>query len=46
MWTGYKGYDPEVGASGGASGSAALNAADNYGFPNTRSVTFQFSSSF
>ena len=29
----YKGYDPEVGATGGTSGSAALNAADNYGFP-------------
>ena len=46
MWTSYKGYDPEVGASGGASGSAALNAVDSYGFPNTRSVTFQLSSSF
>jgi TonB-linked SusC/RagA family outer membrane protein len=45
-WSGYKGYDPEVGATGGASGSAALNAADNYGFPNTRSITFQLSSSF
>ena len=46
MWTGYKGFDPEVGASLGASGSAALNAVDSYGFPNLRSVTFQLSSSF
>ena len=45
-WTGYKAFDPEVGATGGASGSAALNAVDNYGFPNLRSVTFQLSSSF
>jgi len=45
-WTGYKGYDPETGGTGGASGSAALNAIDNYGFPNVRSVTFQLSSSF
>ena len=44
---GYKGYDPEVGGTAsGASGSAALNAIDDYGFPNTRSVTFQLSSSF
>jgi len=46
MWTTYKGYDPETGATGGTTGSAALNAVDNYGFPNTRSVTFQLSSSF
>ena len=46
MWTTYKGYDPETGSGGGTTGSAALNAVDNYGFPNTRSVTFQLSSSF
>ena len=45
-WTGYKGYDPETGGSSGASGSSALNAIDDYGFPNTRSITFQLSSSF
>ena len=46
-WTTYKGYDPEVGGSAnGTSGSAALNAIDDYGFPNTRSITFQLSSSF
>jgi len=45
-WTNYKGYDPETGTAGGVSGSAALNAADNYGFPNVRSFTFQLSSSF
>jgi TonB-linked SusC/RagA family outer membrane protein len=46
IWSGYKGYDPETGGSTGASGSAALNAIDDFGFPNTRSVTFQLSSSF
>jgi TonB-linked SusC/RagA family outer membrane protein len=46
-WTKYKGYDPETGGtSNGASGSAALNAIDDYGFPNVRSITFQLSSSF
>ena len=46
-WTGYRGYDPEDGGSAtGVSGSAALNAIDDYGFPNVRSVTFQLSSSF
>jgi TonB-linked SusC/RagA family outer membrane protein len=46
-WTGYKGYDPETGGTAtGASGSAALNAIDDYGFPNVRSITFQLSSSF
>jgi TonB-linked SusC/RagA family outer membrane protein len=45
-WTRYMGYDPETGGGGGNSGSAALNAIDNYGFPNTRSITFQLSSSF
>ncbi len=45
-WTTYKGYDPESGATGGASGSAALNSVDNFGFPNLRSVTFQLSSTF
>lgn len=45
--TKYKGYDPETGGTaGGASGSAALNAIDDYGFPNVRSITFQLSSSF
>jgi len=44
--TKYKGYDPETGTSGGTTGSAALNAADNFGFPNVRSITFQLSSSF
>jgi hypothetical protein len=46
MWTSYKNFDPEVGSTGGASGSAALNAVDGYGFPNLRSLTFQISSSF
>jgi hypothetical protein len=45
-WTGYKGYDPETGSSSGPQGSAALNASDNYDFPNTRTITFQLSSSF
>jgi TonB-linked SusC/RagA family outer membrane protein len=46
-WTTYKGYDPETGGSAtGSSGSSALNAIDDYQFPNVRSVTFQLSSSF
>jgi TonB-linked SusC/RagA family outer membrane protein len=46
-WTKYKGYDPEVGGtSTGQSGSSALNAIDDFDFPNIRSITFQLSTSF
>ncbi len=45
-WTPYIGFDPEVGVSGGASGSAALASDDSFGLPNLRTFTLQFSSSF
>jgi TonB-linked SusC/RagA family outer membrane protein len=44
--TGYRGFDPEVGYAGGASGSAAINAVDAFTFPNTRSFTVGVSTSF
>ncbi len=52
LWTitGYRGFDPEVGLSGGTqlngSGSAAINAVDAFTFPNLRTVTVGLSSSF
>jgi TonB-linked SusC/RagA family outer membrane protein len=45
-WTNYKGFDPEVGYSGGTLGSAAINAVDAFQFPNIRSFTFALQSSF
>jgi TonB-linked SusC/RagA family outer membrane protein len=45
-WSDYKGFDPEVGYSGGGSGSAAINAVDAFTFPNARSFTFALQSSF
>ncbi len=42
----YRGFDPEVGLSGGGLGSGVLNAIDAYGFPNLRTVSFQISTSF
>jgi hypothetical protein len=46
-WTPYSGYDPEVGINTSQqSGSAALAADDEYGFPNLRTLTLQLSSSF
>ena len=50
LWTitGYRGFDPEVGLSGGQalnnSGSAAINAVDAFTFPNLRTFTFGLSS--
>lgn len=38
-WTDYSGYDPEVGYSGGNTGSAVLNRFDRYGYPNFRTLT-------
>jgi TonB-linked SusC/RagA family outer membrane protein len=38
-FTGYNGYDPEVGSNGGETGSAALARVDGYQYPNFRSVT-------
>lgn len=42
----YRGFDPEVGDSGGALSSGVLNAIDAFGFPNLRQFTFSISSSF
>ena len=44
--TGYRGFDPEVGITGGQSNSAVINAVDAFTFPNLRSVTFGVSSTF
>ena len=48
--TGYRGFDPEVGVSGGNalnnSGSAAINAVDAFTFPNTRTFTIGLSTNF
>jgi len=38
-WTDFRGYDPEVGFSGGQSGSAAIGRFDNYNYPNFRTIT-------
>ncbi|HEV8265808.1 MAG TPA: SusC/RagA family TonB-linked outer membrane protein [Gemmatimonadales bacterium] len=52
LWTltGYRGFDPEVGLSGGGQlnggASAAINAVDAFTFPNTRSLTLALSTSF
>lgn len=45
-FSGYSGFDPEVGVGGGALGSGVLNAIDAYGFPNLRTFSFQISTSF
>ncbi len=47
MWTkGYRGFDPEVGVSGGQLNNAALNGVDRFGFPNLRTVTFNLATAF
>ncbi len=46
-WTKYRGYDPEVGRSGGTElNNAALVGVDYFTFPNLRTVTLQVSTSF
>jgi hypothetical protein len=49
-FTGYSGYDPEVGATGGSttngSGSGLINQVDAFGFPTLRSFTFTVSTRF
>ncbi len=45
-WTDYTGFDPEVGITGGQSGSGVINAFDAFRFPNLRSVTFAIQASF
>ena len=38
-WTDYRGYDPEVGKSGGDTGSSAIARVDGYQYPNFRTFT-------
>ena len=38
-WTDYRGYDPEVGKTGGDTGSAAVARVDGYTYPNFRTWT-------
>jgi hypothetical protein len=44
--TGYHGFDPEVGLVGSDTGSGGINAVDDYGFPNLRTLTFAITTSF
>ena len=44
--TGYRGFDPEVGLSGGQSSSGTVNAVDAYTFPNLRTLTVAVSTRF
>ena len=39
-FTEYRGYDPEVGYSGGQFGNTAINQIDGFGYPNFRTFTF------
>lgn len=43
---GYRGFDPEVGVTGGTVNSAALSGIDRFGYPNLRTFTFQLSTVF
>ena len=45
-WTKFKGWDPEVGNSGGNLGSAALVAVASYQYPPRRTYTFTLNSRF
>lgn len=45
-WTDFRGWDPEVGVSGGVLNSAALNAVSGFDFPNLRTFTVQLSTNF
>jgi TonB-linked SusC/RagA family outer membrane protein len=38
-WTSYRGYDPEVGKTGGDTGSSAIARVDGYTYPNFRTWT-------
>lgn len=44
--TNYPGYDPEVGVSGGSTGSGLINQVDNFDFPTLRSYTLTLTSRF
>jgi TonB-linked SusC/RagA family outer membrane protein len=39
-WSNYDGYDPDVGSTGGGTGSAALARVDGYSYPPYRTVRF------
>jgi hypothetical protein len=39
-WSDYRGYDPDLGESGGDTGSAAVARVDGYNYPNFRTWTF------
>ena len=38
-WADYRGYDPEVGVTGGESGSAVIAKVDAFQYPNFRTFT-------
>ncbi len=46
VWTGYSGYDPEVGVSGGQAGSGLINQVDAFDFPTLRQYSFSISTRF
>jgi hypothetical protein len=39
-WTDYDGYDPDVGSTGGGTGSAALARVDGFSYPPYRTIKF------
>jgi hypothetical protein len=45
-FTNYRGFDPEVGISGGGAANRAINAVDAFTFPNVRTVIFGVSTTF
>ena len=45
-WTDYKGYDPEVGRTGGQTGSAVNARVDSYTYPNYRTFSFTLDMDF
>jgi TonB-linked SusC/RagA family outer membrane protein len=45
-WTDYKGFDPEVGITGGEASSGVISAFDSFRFPNLRTFTFALQASF
>jgi TonB-linked SusC/RagA family outer membrane protein len=45
-FTDYSGFDPEVGISGGQSGSGLLNAIDAFTFPQLRTLSFVLNTTF
>jgi hypothetical protein len=45
-FTNYRGFDPEVGTSGGGAANRAINAVDAFTFPNVRTLIFGVSTTF